>query len=213
MYKLAILASGNGSNLQAIIDSIKAGQLKAEICYVISDRNAYAIERAVAYGISTFVFDRRKYDVSFELDELFNVDVDLIVFAGFLSILSPKFCKKWYKKIINIHPSLLPKYGGSGMYGIKVHQAVLDNKEKETGATVHYVDESVDGGEVIMQRSILVPDGITAHALQKKVLLEIEHNIIVDAIKEVIKMKITYEIKKQPTWSKKIKKINWKKKG
>ncbi|WP_319201284.1 phosphoribosylglycinamide formyltransferase [uncultured Ilyobacter sp.] len=186
MLNIAVLVSGGGSNLQAIIDRINDGKLPCKINCVIADRNCYGLERASNYGIKTYLLDRKelKKNLSKEIDNILEGEVDLIVLAGFLSILDSEFTKKWSKKIINIHPSLLPKYGGPGMYGIKIHQAVIAAGEKESGCTVHYVDAGVDTGEIIYQEKVSVLENDTAETLQKKVL-EIEHRLLPQAVMDI----------------------------
>lgn len=183
MVKLAVLISGSGTNLQAIINAIENHGLQAEICCVISDNpKAYGLERAQFVGIPTHVVQRGKKmsEIILPLVEC----ADYIVLAGFLSILSSGFCKKWSRKIINLHPALLPKYGGKGMYGNFVHQAVLNNNEKKSGATVHWVTEEIDKGDIILQGSCPVSLDDTVESLAQKVH-EIEHRILVEAIREL----------------------------
>ena len=186
MPKIAVLISGGGSNLQSVIDNIKNKKLDCTIEYVISDRECRGMERAENEGIKTVFLDRKKYknSLSEKIGEILDGNVDYIVLAGFLSILTPEFVKKWDRKIINIHPSLLPKYGGAGMYGIKIHEAVIKNKEKESGCTVHYVDTGIDTGEIIIQEKVTVSPDDTPETLQQKVL-EKEHIILTEAIKKV----------------------------
>ena len=186
MPKIAVLISGGGSNLQSVIDNIKNKKLDCIIEYVISDRECRGMERAENEGIKTVFLDRKKYknSLSEKIGEILDGNVDYIVLAGFLSILTPEFVKKWDRKIINIHPSLLPKYGGAGMYGIKIHEAVIKNKEKESGCTVHYVDTGIDTGEIIIQEKVTVSPDDTPETLQQKVL-EKEHIILTEAIKKV----------------------------
>ena len=186
MPKIAVLISGGGSNLQSVIDNIKNKDLECSIEYVIADRECYGIERAENEGIKTVLLDRKKHknSLSEKIGEILEGNVDYIVLAGFLSILEPEFVKKWDRKIINIHPSLLPKYGGAGMYGIKIHEAVIKNKEKESGCTVHYVDTGIDTGEIIIQEKVTVSPDDTPETLQQKVL-EKEHVILTKAIKKV----------------------------
>ena len=186
MPKIAVLISGGGSNLQSVIDNIKNKDLDCSIEYVIADRECHGIERAENEGIKTVLLDRKKYknSLSEKIGEILEENVDYIVLAGFLSILEPEFVKKWDRKIINIHPSLLPKYGGAGMYGIKIHEAVIKNKEKESGCTVHYVDTGIDTGEIIIQEKVTVSPDDTPETLQQKVL-EKEHIILTEAIKKV----------------------------
>ena len=187
MPKIAVLISGGGSNLQSVIDNVKNKDLDCSIEYVIADRECHGIERAENEGIKTVLLDRKKYknSLSEKIGEILEENVDYIVLAGFLSILEPEFVKKWDRKIINIHPSLLPKYGGAGMYGIKIHEAVIKNKEKESGCTVHYVDSGIDTGEIIIQDKVDVKAGDDAEMLQERVL-EREHVVLVNAIQMLI---------------------------
>lgn len=182
---IAVLVSGGGTNLQRIIEAIDSGELQnTQICMVIADRNCYAIERALDKDLTTYLLERNK-NLSAEIDDLLSSEnIDLIVLAGFLSILSADFCEKWKGKIINIHPSLLPKFGGKGMYGAKVHQAVLDAGETESGATVHYVTPEVDEGDIILQGTFLVEKGDTVANLQKKVM-QTEQKILIEAINKI----------------------------
>lgn len=185
MKNLAVLVSGSGTNLQRIIDSIENGKIKnATIKYVIADRNCFALERALDANIETWIVDRDE-ELSQTLDSIVDNQVDYIVLAGFLSILSEEFCNKWTDKIINVHPSLLPKYGGIGMYGMKVHQAVIDNKETESGATVHFVTSGVDEGATILQKKVEVLPEDTAETLAAKIH-EIEYEILPEAIQKLV---------------------------
>ncbi|MDR2122124.1 MAG: phosphoribosylglycinamide formyltransferase [Flavobacteriaceae bacterium] len=182
---IAILVSGGGTNLQRIIDAIDSGELKhTKIQTVIADRDCFAIERALDKDLQVFLLERGK-NLSEEINELLSEqNIDLIVLAGFLSILSADFCARWTGKMINIHPSLLPKFGGKGMYGAKVHQAVLDAGETESGATVHFVTSGVDEGEIIIRKSFPVEKGDTVKDLQEKVM-KIEQEILIDAINKI----------------------------
>ena len=190
MSKIAVLISGGGSNLQSLIDNIKSKNLKCSIEFVISDRECRGIKRAEDEGIKAVVLDRKKYKntLSEKISGILDGNVDFIVLAGFLSILNPEFVQKWERKIINIHPSLLPKYGGAGMYGIKIHEAVIKNKEKESGCTVHYVDTGIDTGEIIIQEKVPVLPEDTPETLQQKVLKK-EHEILTEAVKKVFTAK------------------------
>ena len=184
--KIAVLVSGSGSNLQTIINNIENGNLNCEISYVIADRFCYALERAEKHKIKSVLLDRKIYgdklsDKINEILEKNNEKTSYIILAGYLSILSEEFIEKWEKKIINIHPSLLPKYGGKGMYGMKVHEAVIKNKEKESGCTIHYVDSGIDTGEPIMIIKVEVSESDTPESLQKKVL-EKEHVLLTQGI-------------------------------
>ena len=190
MPKIAVLISGGGSNLQSLIDNIKSKNLKCSIDFVIADRECSGIKRAEDEGIKAVVLDRKKYKntLSEKISGILDGNVDFIVLAGFLSILNPEFVQKWERKIINIHPSLLPKYGGAGMYGIKIHEAVIKNKEKESGCTVHYVDTGIDTGEIIIQEKVPVLPEDTPETLQQKVLKK-EHEILTEAVKKVFTAK------------------------
>ena len=187
--KIAVFVSGSGSNLQAIIDSIESGKLNCEIAFVIADRPCYALERAEKHNIRSVMLDRKLFGekLSDEIDMILsgNEKISYIVLAGYLSILSEKFVKKWEKKIINMHPSLLPKFGGKGMYGLKVHEAVLKAGEKESGCTVHYVDSGIDTGEPIMSMKVPVLEGDTPETLQKRVL-EKEHLLLVKGLEKIL---------------------------
>ncbi|OQY42384.1 MAG: phosphoribosylglycinamide formyltransferase [Fusobacteriia bacterium 4572_74] len=187
MFKIAVLISGGGSNLQSIIDTISASKVGYEITCVIADRKCYGIERAEKNNIKTKIFDRKilKKDISKKIDEYLGNKVDLVVLAGFLSILDENFINKRKGRVINIHPSLLPKFGGSGMFGMRIHRAVIETKEYESGCTVHYVDAGVDTGEIIEQRKVKVEAEDTAETLQKKVLVE-EHKLLPKAIEQVL---------------------------
>lgn len=189
MFSLAVLVSGSGSNLQSIIDAIDKGYIKAKISIVIADRDCYALERAEKRGIKTLLLSRACYkeDLSNAILDAIG-RVDLIVLCGYLSILQGTIVEKYHHKIINIHPALLPKFGGKGMYGLKVHEAVLCSGDKITGPTVHFVDEETDHGPIIKQKSVPVLKGDTAEILQKRVLT-CEHEILVEVIKELAEKK------------------------
>lgn len=185
MLRVAVLISGGGSNLKSLIDSEDHDCYKINI--VIADRECGGLNIADNAGIKSILIDRKIYKkelfkkIDAELD-----NIDLIVLAGFLSIADSDFIKKWDRKIINIHPSLLPKYGGKGMYGIHVHEAVIENKEKESGCTVHYVTDTIDGGDIIMQRKVDVKEDDTPEILQKMVLVE-EHKLLPETVKKLSK--------------------------
>lgn len=180
--KIAVFVSGNGSNLQNIIDAVEDGRLEnVNIAMVMADRDCYGIERALDHDIPTYLLEDR---TTFSEDADFNLNgenVDLIVLAGFLTVLKPEFTEKWKNKIINIHPSLLPKYGGKGMYGEKVHKAVLDAGDKKSGATVHFVTAGVDEGEIILQKEFKIDAGDKIEDLQRKVA-EVEKELMIKAI-------------------------------
>ena len=188
--RIAVLVSGGGSNLQSIIDNIECGNLNCEISYVIADRECYGLERAEKHGIKNILLDRKvlKEKLSDEISNVLENDdekTDYIVLAGYLSILSPEFIKKWSRKIINIHPSLLPKFGGKGMYGMNVHRAVVEAKETESGCTIHFVDTGVDTGEIILQIKVPVLSDDTPEVLQKRVLKK-EHVLLIEGIKRLL---------------------------
>ena len=176
MLRIAVLISGGGSNLKSLIDNQDNNFYSIDV--VIADRECGGLNIAENAGIKAVLLDRKLYknELFSKIDELLN-NIDLVVLAGFLSIVDSAFISKWSGKIINIHPSLLPKYGGKGMYGIHVHEAVIANKEKESGCTVHYVTDTIDGGDIIMQARVEVKEDDTAETLQKRVLIE-EHKIL-----------------------------------
>jgi phosphoribosylglycinamide formyltransferase-1 len=190
MHKLriSVLVSGGGTDLQSIIDAIEDGSLEnVEIVQVISSKaDAYALERAAKHGLKGVAITKADYpDIDERMDaiieQLEEEDTELVVMAGYLSILNKKVVEKYKGRIINIHPSLLPLHGGKDCYGIKVHEQVIAAGEKESGATVHFVDEGIDTGEIILQRKVAVEEGDTAETLQKRVL-ELEHEILPEAI-------------------------------
>lgn len=191
MLNLAVFVSGSGSDMQSLIDAIDKKELDAKIVLVVASKpDIYALERAKIANIPSVVFQKSDFDsVEFMYDILAGTlefyDVDLIVLAGYLSILTKNFVDLYQKRIINIHPSLIPKYCGKNFYGMKVHEAVISNKEKITGATVHYVDEGTDTGAIILQESVLVYPDDTPQILQKRVL-ELEHSLLPRAVKIVI---------------------------
>ena len=187
MFKIAFLVSGGGTNLQEIIDNIENKRLNCKIEYIIADRDCYSLERGRKYNIKSVLLDKKEYGnkLSNEINKVLENKVDLIVLAGYLSIVDKDFISDWNNKIINIHPSLLPKYGGKGMYGMNVHEAVIANKEKKSGCTVHFVDVDIDTGKILLQRKVDVSNNETPESLQKKVLKE-EHQLLIEAIEKVI---------------------------
>lgn len=192
MLKIAVLISGSGSNLQAIIDKIESGYLNCSIEAVISDKSdVYGIERAKAKNIKTYVVDKKQYGakLSDEILKIIDEKVDLIVLAGFLSILQGKLLTIFKNKIINIHPALIPCFCGPGMYGIKVHESALEYGVKVSGCTVHFVDEGTDSGPIIIQKVVEVYGEDTAIDLQKRIL-EQEHIALPEAIKYISEGKI-----------------------
>jgi len=190
--RVAVLVSGGGTNLQAILDAEKSGIIKsAETVLVISNvKDAYALKRAEKHGIKTAVVLKKECggqepfeDKIAEIIEAENID--LIVLAGFLSILSEKFTKRFEGRIINVHPSLIPSFCGKGFYGLRVHEAALEYGVKVTGATVHFVNEIPDGGEIIMQKAVDVLPGDTPETLQRRVMEQAEWVILPRAIEYI----------------------------
>ncbi len=194
--KIAVFVSGGGTNLQALIDAQKAGTIKSgEIKVVIaSNPDAYALVRAKENGIDTAVVSRKENpnQEDFEkgiIDLLENYNIDLIVLAGFMSILSADFTKRYENRIINVHPSLIPSFCGQGFYGLKVHEAALEYGVKVSGATVHFVNEIPDGGKIILQKAVEVKVGDTPEVLQKRIMEEAEWKILPEAV-EIISKKM-----------------------
>lgn len=192
--KIAVLVSGGGTNLQALIDAQNAGILQSgSICLVISNNpNAYALERAAKAGIPTEVVTKKQCcsQSAFEqrIKELLNVNnIDLIVLAGFMSILSEDFTKDYPERIINVHPSLIPSFCGVGYYGLRVHEEALAYGVKVTGATVHFVNEIPDGGKILMQKAVYIEEGDTPEILQKRVMEQAEWKILPAAVEMVSK--------------------------
>lgn len=181
---IAVLVSGGGTNLQALIDACRNGIIKSgKIKLVISNNSsAYALTRAERAGIKTAVVSKKEMGQSGmekKIDALLRENgVDLIVLAGFMCILSADFTNKYDRRIINVHPSLIPSFCGEGFYGLRVHKAALEKGVKVTGATVHFVNEIPDGGEIIMQKAVTVPENITPEALQKRVMRLAEWKIL-----------------------------------
>ena len=187
MKNIVVLVSGSGSNLQRIIDCIDNGEIpNAKVNLVVADRDCYALERAKNHNIKNILIKRGK-DFSENLEKVLPKNIDLIVLAGFLSILSKDFCEKYKGKIINIHPALLPKFGGKGMWGHHVHEAVIEAKEKESGATVHFVTSGIDEGEIILQGKFDIDENDTPETLAQKVH-EIEYDIFPKAINLVLRI-------------------------
>lgn len=183
--KIAVLVSGGGTNLQALIDAQGAGIIKSgEIVLVLSNNeNAYALERAKNAGIKTAVVTKKSCSSHEEFEEkmikiLKDEKIDIIVLAGFMSILSESFTKTFADKIINVHPSLIPSFCGKGFYGLKVHEAALEYGVKVSGATVHFVNEIPDGGKIIMQKAVEVRSDDTPETLQKRIMEEAEWKIL-----------------------------------
>jgi len=194
LINISVMVSGNGTNLQALIDGVADGRIKgARIVLVLSSReDVYALERARRAGIKTVVVSAKDYPDAGEkadaiLTALEDAKTDLVVTAGYISLLHKRVCSAYLRRMINIHPSLLPKYGGAGCFGLHVHQAVLDAGDKVSGATVHYVDDiGVDTGEIILQGCAPVLEGDTPEILQKRISEEVEHRIIVEGTNLIV---------------------------
>ena len=200
MIKLAVCVSGGGTNLQAIIDAIDSGRItNARIEVVISNNaNAYALERADRNGIKNICISPKDFDTreAFNdafLKELDSYNVDLVVLAGFLVVIPPEMIKKYRNRIINIHPSLIPSFCGTGYYGLKVHEGVLSRGVKVTGATCHFVDEGTDTGPIILQKAVEVEQDDTPEVLQRRVMEQAEWIIMPKAIDLIANGKITVE--------------------
>ncbi len=191
MKNLAIFISGSGSNMKTILENIKEGRIKGvnPALVLSSTSKARGLEYAEDSGLKTAVFNYKNLsedEISNGLISLLEEsEIDFIILAGFIKILPPALVKKYKNRILNIHPSLIPKFCGKGFYGLKVHEEVIKAGEKESGATVHYVDEGVDTGDIILQRTCPVYPDDTAEVLQKRVL-KIEHEIYSEAIQMVI---------------------------
>ena len=186
---IGVLVSGGGTNLQALIDAQNSGIIKnGEIKLVVSNnKDAYALKRAENANIKTAIADK-SLDVPFEEQIISHLEenaIDIIVLAGFMCILSEKFVKKYDKKIINVHPSLIPSFCGKGFYGLRVHKAALDYGVKVSGATVHFVNEIPDGGEIIMQKAVEIEDNDTPEILQKRVMEQAEWKILPLSVEKV----------------------------
>lgn len=189
MLKIAVLVSGGGTNLQAIIDAKAAGRIpNGNLSLVLSSKDdAFALTRAKNAGIDTAVISRKQYSdgAAFEkamLDVLERYEIELIVLAGFMSVLGKLFVQRYHNRIINVHPSLIPSFCGDGFYGLRVHEAALRYGVKLTGATVHFVNEITDGGAIILQKAVPVREGDTAQRLQRRVMEEAEWELLPQAI-------------------------------
>ena len=190
--RIAVLVSGGGTNLQALIDAQKSGLLcSGEIALVVSNNpNAYALERAKNAGIESCVLVKKELGSQQAFEEalaskLEEKGIQLIILAGFMSILSGSFTDKYPKRILNVHPSLIPAFCGEGFYGLRVHEAALEKGVKVTGATVHYVNKIPDGGEIIAQKAVEILPGDTPEALQKRVMEQAEWLLLPRAAEQV----------------------------
>lgn len=198
MLKLAVCVSGGGTNLQAIIDAIENGTItNAKIEVVISNNaNAYALERAKQHGIEAVCVSPKQYESRDVFNEAFlaklnSYEVDLVVLAGFLVVIPPQMITEYRNRIINIHPSLIPSFCGTGFYGLKVHEGVLARGVKVTGATVHFVDEGTDTGPIILQKAVEVQQGDTPEVLQRRVMEQAEWIIMPKAIDLIANGKVS----------------------
>ena len=196
--KIAVMVSGGGTNLQALIDAEKSGVIKSgTIVLVISNNpNAYALQRAAEAGIKSVTITKRgcgsqsAFETAIDA-ALVAAGAELVILAGFMSILSESFTKKYDKRIINVHPSLIPSFCGQGFYGLHVHEAALKKGVKVTGATVHFVNEIPDGGEIIAQKAVRVLPGDTPEKLQKRVMRQAEWKILPAAAEQICARIIT----------------------
>lgn len=192
--RIAVLCSGGGTNFQAIVNAQEAGLIPhGEVVLVVTDNaGAYVLTRAARYGIESAVVDKKEYkDRRLREEKILSVmrekDIEFIVFAGFMTILSADFVSAYEGRIINIHPALIPSFCGPGYYGLKVHEEVLARGVKVTGATVHYVTEVCDGGPILLQKAVEVREGDTPEVLQKRVMREAEWVILPEAVELVCK--------------------------
>ena len=199
--RIAVLVSGGGTNLQAILDAQAAGKLPhGQVALVVSNRtSAYALERARAAGVEALTLTRKACggQAGFEAaltEALAARGIELMVLAGFLSILSEDFTGRWPRRILNVHPSLIPAFCGAGFYGLKVHQAALERGVKVTGATVHFVNEIPDGGEIIYQKAVRIQPGDTPEVLQRRVMEQAEWKLLPRAV-ELVSREIVRERK------------------
>lgn len=197
MLNVVVLVSGGGTNLQAIIDAVETGVItNTKIAGVISNnKNAYALERAANHGIANQCISPKDFATRAEFNEKFlevldEMNPDLIVLAGFLVVIPPEMIAKYRNRIINIHPSLIPAFCGTGFYGLKVHEAALERGVKVVGATVHFVDEGTDTGPIILQKAVCVEQGDTPSVLQRRVMEQAEWKILPQAIDMIANGKI-----------------------
>ena len=187
MVRIAVFVSGSGTNLQSLIDAVNEGYINAEISLVVSSKeNAYGLERARNANIKAEYIK----DQSLILKRLEEEEIDLIVLAGYLSIVGEELINKYKNKIINIHPSLIPSFSGPGYYGLRVHKKVFERGVKVSGATVHFVSSEVDGGPIILQRAIDISDCKSPEEIQEKILINIEHKILKEAVKLFVENKL-----------------------
>ena len=200
MLRIGVMVSGGGTNLQAIIDAVAQRKVtNTEIAAVISNnKNAYALERAKKAGIEAVCISPKDFDSREEFNEkliekIDSLQLDLIVLAGCLVVLPEKLIKKYPNKIINIHPSLIPSFCGTGYYGLKVHEKALERGVKVTGATCHFVDDGTDTGPIILQKAVEIKDGDTPEVLQRRVMEQAEWVILPKAIHAIANGRVTVE--------------------
>lgn len=200
MLNIGVLVSGGGTNLQKLIDAQNAGKIKNGTLRVViaSKADAFALERAKKAGIEAIVLCRKEYpDVNAYsealVDALRERKVELVVLAGFLTITGENFVRAFPDRILNVHPALLPAFGGKGYYGLHVHEAVLERGVKVTGATVHFVNEVCDGGPIVLQKAVEVREGDTPEILQKRVMEEAEWHLLPEAVSLFCEGKLTVE--------------------
>ena len=200
MMKIAVLVSGGGTNLQAIIDAVRLGKITdTEICLVLSNnKNAYALERAKEAGIPALSISPKEYDSRDKfndamLEAVRSSGAELVVLAGFLCVIPPKMVEAYPNRIINIHPSLIPSFCGTGYYGLKVHEAALERGVRVSGATVHFVDAGTDTGPIILQKAVEVMDGDTPKDLQLRIMEQAEWKILPEAIQLIVHGRVKTE--------------------
>ena len=200
MMKIAVLVSGGGTNLQAIIDAVREGKITdTEICLVLSNnKNAYALERAEKAGIPALSISPKEYDSRDKfndamLEAVRSSEAELVVLAGFLCVIPPKMVEAYPNRIINIHPSLIPSFCGTGYYGLKVHEAALERGVRVSGATVHFVDAGTDTGPIILQKAVEVMDGDTPKDLQLRIMEQAEWKILPEAIQLIVHGRVKTE--------------------
>lgn len=192
MVKIAVLVSGGGTNLEALLEAEESGRIPSgRIELVVADRPSYALERAARHGREAVLIERKKMGIKLFSSELVDVlrnhGIDMVILAGFLSILPPSVIDQYRDRIINIHPSLIPSFCGKGFYGLKVHEAALERGVKVTGATVHLVNEIPDGGRILIQKAVAVLPGDSPETLQRRVMEEAEWKILPEAAQMIAK--------------------------
>ena len=197
MLNIGVLVSGGGTNLQKLIDAQNAGELQNGVLRVViaSKADAFALERAKNHGVPGFAVPRKEStQEAFEaglMEKLTEYQADMIILAGFLSILSEEFVRRWPDRILNVHPALIPSFCGKGMYGLRVHEAALETGVKVTGATVHLVNEIPDGGRILLQKAVEVLPGDTPEVLQRRVMEQAEWVLLPQAIHMIANGRIT----------------------